>query len=163
MTPTRCLTASMLEPGMRHDARLRFSREQVDQYCALVGDHNAIHRDLDAARERFPDARDIIVPGGLIQTSISALFGTEFPGDGTLGLTFSPERLRRPVYPGDELVVTLEVTRIVRGGIVEMSIDIADPDGNRLSQATAKVVPADDAYRAWWQAHIEPNALQIRR
>ncbi|CRI64725.1 putative Hydroxyacyl-thioester dehydratase type 2, mitochondrial [Thiocapsa sp. KS1] len=155
MTPTRCLTAAMLEVGMRHEARLSFSREEVDRYCALVGDHNAIHRDLDAARVRFPDARDIVVPGGLVQTRISALFGTEFPGDGTLGLTFSPERLRRPLYPGDELVVTLEVARLIRGGIVEMQIGIADPEGNRISEATAKVVAPDAAYRAWWETNID--------
>jgi acyl dehydratase len=155
MSQTRCLTASMLETGMRHEARLSFSRNDVDRYCALVADHNAIHRDLDAARVRFPDAHDVVVPGGLVQTRISALFGTEFPGDGTLGLTFSPERLRRPLFPGDELVVTLEVARVIRGGIVEMKIEVADPQGNRISEATAKVVPPDDAYREWWKAHID--------
>ena len=33
MTPTRCLMAAMLEVGMRHEARLSFSREEVDRYC----------------------------------------------------------------------------------------------------------------------------------
>lgn len=153
MADTQCLTLAMLEPGMRHEARLCFSREQVDRYCALVGDQNAIHRDLEAARVRFPEARDIIVPGGLVQTSISAIFGTRFPGDGSLGLTFSPERFRRPVHPGDELVVTLEVAQILRGGIVEMSIKVTDPEGHRISQATAKLVPPNETYRAWWSAH----------
>jgi acyl dehydratase len=154
MFPTRCLTASMLDVGMRYETRLRFSREQVEQYCALVGDHNAIHRDLDAARLRFPDVRDIVVPGGLIQTTVSGLFGTVFPGDGSLGLTFSPDRFRRPVCPDDELVVTLEVARLLRGGIVEMTISVADPDGSRIGSAVAKLVPPDDAYRNWWLQHI---------
>ena len=155
MTKTRCLTASMLEVGMRYETRVSFSREQVAQYCALVGDHNAIHRDLEAARVRFPDVRDIVVPGGLIQTTVSGLFGTEFPGDGSLGLTFSPDRFRRPVCPGDELHVTLEITKILRGGIFELSVGVTDPEGVRIGSAVAKVVPPDDAYRAWWQAHID--------
>ncbi|MBK1643544.1 hypothetical protein CKO25_02490 [Thiocapsa imhoffii] len=160
MTATHCLTASMIEVGMRHESRLSFSREDVEHYCRLVGDHNAIHRDLAAARVRFPEARDIIVPGGLIQTRISAIFGTAFPGDGTLGLTFVPERLRRPIYPGDDLVITIEVARILRGGILEMRIGVADPEGNRVTEATAKVVPPDDAYHQWWQdqiAHQDTN------
>ena len=41
MKETRCLTASMIEVGMRHEARLRFTHEQVAQYCALTGDANA--------------------------------------------------------------------------------------------------------------------------
>jgi acyl dehydratase len=155
MSPTQCMTGAMLDVGMRHVVELSFTREDVDRYCALVGDHNAIHRDLAAARARFPDARDIVVPGGLVQTRISAIFGTEFPGDGTLGLTFSPERFRKPLFPGDTLVVTLEVARFIRGGMVEMNIAVADPDGNRVSQATAKLVPPDEAYRAWWSENIE--------
>jgi len=154
MKETRCLTASMIEVGMRHEARLCFTHEQVAQYCALTGDANAIHRELEAARVRFPDTPDIIVPGGLVQTCVSALFATMLPGDGSLGLTFSPERFRRPVCPGDELVVTLEVARILRGGIVEMAVTVEDGEGERLSRATAKIVPPDEAYRAWWQAHI---------
>lgn len=151
MGQTRCLTADLLAVGMQHTARLSFSREQVAQYCALTGDTNAIHRDLTAARLRFPDLPDIVVPGGLIQSRISALFATDLPGDGSLGLTFSPERLRRPVCPGDELVVTLTVARILRGGIVEFDIGVADAAGNRITNATARVVPPDAAYRAWWE------------
>ena len=151
MGQTRCLTAAMLAVGMRHTARLRFSREQVAQYCALTGDSNAIHHDLTAARLRFPDTPDIIVPGGLIQTCISALFATELPGDGALGLTFAPERFRRPICPGEELVVTLEVTRIIRGGIIEVDITVADDRGVRISSAKAKVVAPDETYRAWWE------------
>jgi len=155
MPKTQCLTASMLEVGMRYQTRVSFSRAQVDQYCALTGDRNAIHRDLGAARVRFPGVRDIIVPGGLIQTTISGLFGTLFPGDGSLGLTFSPDRFRRPVCPGDELQVTLEIARILRGGIFEMSVSVTDPEGSRIGSAVAKVVPPDDAYRAWWQEHMD--------
>lgn len=155
MPKTQCLTASMLEVGMRYQTCVSFSRAQVDQYCALTGDRNAIHRDLDAARVRFPRVRDIIVPGGLIQTTISGLFGTVFPGDGSLGLTFSPDRFRRPVCPDDELQVTLEIARILRGGIFEMSVSVTDAEGTRIGSAVAKVVPPDDAYRAWWQEHMD--------
>lgn len=155
MAKTRCLTASMLEVGMQREVRLSFSREQVDQYCALVGDHNAIHRELEAARQRFPDATDIIVPGGLIQTTVSALIGTTFPGDGSLGLTFCPERFRRPVYPGEEIGVTLTISRILRGGLVEMEIDVTDADGNPLSKVNTRVVAPDEAYHAWWHENIE--------
>ena len=155
MQKTRCLTASMLELGMCFEARLSFTREQVDHYCLLVGDHNAIHRDLDAARMRFPDSPDIIVPGGLIQTTISALFGTSFPGDGCLGLTFCPERFRRPVCPDEEIDVTLTVARILRGGIIDMDITVVDAEGQPLAVAKSRVVAPDDAYQVWWQENID--------
>jgi len=155
MTRTRCLTASMLSEGMTHEARFAFTREQVSQYCELVGDHNAIHRDLDAARMRFPDSADIVVPGGLIQTTISALFGSLFPGDGTLGLTFCLERFRRPVCPGDEVLVTLRVARILRGGIVDIAIEVQDGGGGPLSSGSARLVTPDQAYQEWWQENVD--------
>lgn len=140
----------MLTVGQTHEVRLSFSRESVERYCALCGDYNAIHRDLEAARRRFPGVRDIVVPGGLVQSTVSGILGTSFPGDGTLGLTFAPERFRKPVCPDDPLVITLEVSRI-RGAIVELSIRLDDADGNPVSSVTAKVIPPDDAYRQWWE------------
>lgn len=155
MQKTRCLTAAQLKVGMRYDARLSFTREQVDQYCLLVGDHNAIHRDLDAARLRFPDTTDIIVPGGLVQTTISALFGTSFPGDGSLGLTFCPDRFRRPIRPGQEIDVALTIERVRRGGFIDMEIKVKFADGEPLANAKARVLAPDEAYQEWWRDAID--------
>lgn len=74
----------MLEVGDRYTTMLSFTADQVEQYCSLSGDRNSIHNNLAAARPRFEGARDIVVPGGLIQISITGIFGTEFPGDGCL-------------------------------------------------------------------------------
>lgn len=150
MTRTQCLTADQIRIGMRHMAKLSFTRDQVDRYCALSGDRNAIHRDLEAARLRFPGVRDIVVPGGLIQISITGIFGTEFPGDGCLGLAFVPERFRKPVCPGDELAVAIEVTK-VRGPLLEVDVTLSDAGGERISSAKAKLLAADAAYRQWWE------------
>jgi len=147
---TECLTAEMMEVGMRQVIRLAFTHEQVAQYCALTGDQNAIHRDLEAARVRFPAIPDIVVPGGLLQTTVSGLFGTRLPGDGSLGLSFTPERLREPICPGQEIEVTLEVTRL-RAGIVELDVSVNDRHGRRITGAKAKVLPPDPAYRRWWE------------
>lgn len=150
MTSTHCHTASMLKVGMSYQETLSFTHEQVAQYCALCGDHNAIHRDLEAARLRFPGVRDIVVPGGLIQIAVTGIFGSRFPGDGCLGLTFTPERFRRPVCPGDEIHVSIQVTKI-RSGLVEVEILIDDAAGSRLATATSKLLAADDTYRRWWE------------
>lgn len=154
-----CLTSAMLQVGQRYGCRLSFSAEQVHRYCALSGDYNAIHRDPAAAALRFPGARDIVVPGGLIQIAVTGIFGTTFPGDGCLGLSFVPERFRRPVFPGDEIVIDIEVTR-VRGPVVEVDVTMTAVDGEAVSAAKAKLLAADDAYRQWWlqqQGAVEPS------
>lgn len=151
LTKTDCLTAAALTVGQRHQVRLRFTRDQVDTYCALTGDANAIHRDREAAQRRFPGVTDIVVPGGLIQSTVSGIFGTSFPGDGTLGLSFIPERFRKPVLPDEEVLVTFEITR-VKGPIIELDLTVTDAQGTRLSSAKAKVLAPDQGYRQWWEA-----------
>ena len=141
----------MLEVGQRYETKMSFTREQVEQYCALSGDSNAIHRDLEAAKLRFPGVRDIIVPGGLVQISITGIFGSRFPGDGTLGLTFTPERMRKPVCPGDEILVNLKVTKI-KGPILEVDISITDARGAKIGAAQSKMIVPDNNYRQWWKS-----------
>lgn len=150
MPKTRCLTAPMLQVGMCHSARLSFTREQVQQYCTLSGDYNAVHHNPEAARLRFPDVQDIVVPGGLVQIAVTGIFGTQFPGDGCLGLTFTPERFRKPVCPGDEIDVEICVTKI-RGPLIEVEIRMKDVQGNPISSAKSKLLAPDDVYRQWWE------------
>ena len=149
MPRTQCLTTSALEVGMRHSARLSFTREQVERYCALSGDYNSIHADPEAARLRFPGAHDIVVPGGLIQISITGVFGTEFPGDGCLGLTFVPERFRKPVFPGDQVTVEIVISKI-RGPMIEVDVTLKDDQDNVISTARSKLIGPDDTYHEWW-------------
>jgi acyl dehydratase len=144
----------MLEVGQRYTTTLSFTAEQVAQYCVLSGDSNSIHSDRAAAKLRFEGARDIVVPGGLVQISITGIFGTSFPGDGCLGLSFVPERFRKPVFPGDEIDVAIEITKI-RGPLLEVDIVLKDRSGQTISTAKSKLLSADENYRAWWLTHSE--------
>ena len=151
MSERKCLAAAMLEVGMQHRQNFCFTREQVETYCALSGDVNAIHRDVEAARLRFPEVTDIVVPGGLIQIVVTGIFGSQLPGDGTLGLTFTPDRFRRPVCPGDTITVTVEVTKI-RRDLVDMDVLVDDAKGTRIGAAKSRLLAPDETYRRWWQA-----------
>ncbi len=151
MINTKCMTADMFEVGNEYTKTLSFSRKQVDVYCELTADRNAIHREPEAAQVRFPGVQGIIVPGGLIQSTVSGFFGTEFPGDGAIGLSFVPERFRSPVCPDDKIEIHFVITRI-RGAVLEVDITINSDTGERLTSAKAKVLAPDDTYRDWWQA-----------
>ena len=154
MAVTQCSTAASIEVGMVHEASFVFSHDEVAAYCKLCGDHNAIHHSVEAAALRFPEARDIIVPGGLIQISITGIFGSQFPGDGSLGLTFTPERFRKPVFPGETIRVRLEVTR-KRGEMIEFDIAVFDPNDEQIGAAKSRLIAPDDGYHAWWSENIQ--------
>ena len=154
MKSTACLTASMIKVGDILERKISFTHHDVINYCNLAKDFNSIHHNIEAARMRFPDIQDIVVPGALLQIAIAGIFGSNFPGDGSLGLTFEPERVKRPVCPGDELTVKLELVR-KKVDMAEFKITIEDMTGFQVSGARSRVLLPDDSYRAWWENQIK--------
>lgn len=102
--------------GARASCALTFTSEAVAQFAALVGDHNPIHLDAEAAA-RTPFGRPI-VHGMFVAGLISAVLGEELPGPGSVYLGQSL-RFGAPVYVGEtvtasvEVIATREAKRIV--------------------------------------------------
>jgi 3-hydroxybutyryl-CoA dehydratase len=96
-----------IEIGQRASLTRVISDDDIEAYAKLTGDHNPLHVDeAFAVRSRFGRR----VAHGLLSAGlISALLGTRLPGPGAIYLqqTF---RFVRPVYPGDTVTATVEVT-----------------------------------------------------
>jgi acyl dehydratase len=86
-----------------------FTLEDVAAFARLSGDENPVHLDADAARSAGFERE--IVHGVLVVSLISRLLGTVLPGPGTI-LLGQELRYRRPVYPGDRLRATVEITNV---------------------------------------------------
>ena len=67
MKSTNCLTSSMIKVGDILEKKISFTHQDVVNYCNLAKDFNSIHHDIEAARMRFPEIRDIVVPGALFK------------------------------------------------------------------------------------------------
>ena len=86
-----------------------FTLEDVTAFARLSGDENPVHLDADAARSAGFERE--IVHGVLVVSLISRLLGTVLPGPGTI-LLGQELRYRRPVYRGDRLRATVEITNV---------------------------------------------------
>ena len=86
-----------------------FEADGVETFADLSGDRNPIH--LAAASAKAAGFEREIVHGALVASLISRLLGTVLPGPGAvlLAQTF---RFLKPVYPGDPLRATVEVTSV---------------------------------------------------
>lgn len=93
--------------GSRSSIEASFSAEDVRRFADLTGDLNALHLDDSEGKRLGFDGR--IVHGMLTSSLISRLLGTQLPGRGTIYLSQSLKFLK-PVYPGDALSATVEVT-----------------------------------------------------
>lgn len=86
-----------------------FLTEEVEAFAEMSLDCNPIHIDLDYAEHSLFGAR--IVHGFLVGSLISAVFGTQLPGEGAIYL-HQEMNFRKPVFHGEEITATVVVTNI---------------------------------------------------
>lgn len=88
-----------------------FTQEQVDSFAALSGDNNPIHLDQAYAEKSIFGRR--ILHGYLGTSVFSKVFGTLFPGHGTIYLKQSLVFLR-PMYADEIYTATFQVVEVFK-------------------------------------------------
>ena len=105
------MTLDELEVGREAVRTRTVTDADIAGFADVSGDHNPVH--LDEAFAQTTPFKGRIAHGMLSAAWISALIAGELPGPGTIYLQQSLS-FRRPVRPGDEVVVRVAVTAIDR-------------------------------------------------
>lgn len=74
----------MIELGSVHSKEFSFSQDQVDAFAKITGEDNPIHINDEYAKQSIFKRR--IMHGFLTGSIFSKVFGTLFPGEGTVYL-----------------------------------------------------------------------------
>ncbi|HZQ41449.1 MAG TPA: MaoC family dehydratase [Rhizomicrobium sp.] len=98
-----------LRPGMSATATRTVTEHQVQLFGEATGDMNPVHFDEDYARKTLFRGR--VAHGVLSIGFISALIGTELPGEGTIFVSASIV-FKSPVRIGDDVVTTVTVREV---------------------------------------------------
>lgn len=99
----------MLNIGDTASLSKTFTDEDVRAFAAISGDQNPVHLDEEyAAKTQF---KKRIAHGMLTAGLISAILGTQLPGEGTiyLGQTIN---FKAPVYLDDTITATVTVVKM---------------------------------------------------
>jgi len=131
--------ASARPPDLRVGQRAVLSRTiaqaDIQAFAAITGDDNPLHLDEAFARSsRFgrPIAHGLLAAG-----LISAALGTCLPGPGAIYLS-QTLAFRRPVYPGDTVTATVEVTAYREDkGIVTLRTTCTNQAGETVIEGEA--------------------------
>ena len=103
-----------------------FTQDEVNRFAEVTGDKNPVHTDAAyAAKTLF---RKPVMHGMLGAALFSKVFGTLFPGEGTIYLKQSLNFLK-PMYPDTEYEAVFTVREVVKDknrAIVETVIKNAD-------------------------------------
>lgn len=95
-----------IKEGQTYEKTFSISSDQVKGFAELTGDKNPIHLDEDYAKAcGFPKP---IVHGFLSASIFSRIFGTEFPGEGTVYLSQAMS-FKAPIFPGEPLAAEMTV------------------------------------------------------
>lgn len=99
----------MLKIGDRASLSKTFTDEDVRTFATISGDKNPVHLDENYAAQTPFKKR--IAHGMLTAGLISAILGTQLPGEGTiyLGQTIN---FKVPVYLDDEITATVTVIKL---------------------------------------------------
>jgi 3-hydroxybutyryl-CoA dehydratase len=124
-----------LKPGMSASMTRVVTEHHIQLFGEATGDMNPVHFDEEYARKTVFRGR--VAHGALSIGFISALLGTQLPGDGSIFLSASIV-FKIPVRIGDTVVTTATV-REVNGRSVIMDC-VCTVDGRLVLESEANVL-----------------------
>lgn len=99
----------MIEAGTTYNHTFRFTQKEVELFAQVTGDKNPVHLDADyAAKTMF---KRPIMHGFLGGSVFSKVFGTLFPGQGTIYLKQSMAFMR-PMFVDTDYEVKMTVKEV---------------------------------------------------
>lgn len=98
-----------IQPGQQYEVSIQYSQEQVNAFMEVTGDRNPLHHDAEYAGQTI--FKRPIIHGFLSASVFSKIFGTSFPGEGTIYLSQSLNFLR-PMYVDQPYRAVVEVTEL---------------------------------------------------
>lgn len=128
----------MFDTNQEYTHEFSFSQEEVNRFAEVTGDKNPVHTDADyAAKTMF---KRPIMHGMLSASLFSKVFGTLFPGEGTIYLKQSLNFLK-PMYVDTKYQAVFTVKEVMRDknrAVVETIIK--NPDGLVCTSGEATVM-----------------------
>ena len=127
-----------LKQGDKYTEKVRFTQENVNTFAQITGDNNPIHLDAEyAAKTPFEKP---IVHGFFAGAVFSKVFGTQWPGEGTIYL-FQDMSFTAPVFVEKDYVARFEILEIDSAkhrGVVQCALE--DSDGKPVILGQAKLL-----------------------
>ena len=125
----------MLEQGQVYTVKFSFNQENVIAFAEVTGDKNPVHLDETYAASTI--FKKPIVHGMLGASLFSKVFGTMFPGEGTIYLSQTLNFLK-PMYVNENYEAVFEVKEIIlEKNRAIISTSIKNQEGKSLMSGEA--------------------------
>lgn len=105
---------------------IRFTQERVNLFAECTGDNNPIHLDMEYA-EKTPFKKPI-VHGFFAGSVFSKVFGTQWPGEGTIYM-FQEMAFLAPIFVEEDYIAKFEVIEVneeKHRGLIKTTLETKD-------------------------------------
>ena len=127
-----------LNVGMTESFKVLITEEMLDAFKGITGDVNPLHNDEEFAKAKGHPGR--VAYGMLTASFLSTLAGVYIPGERSL-IQQVETKFAKPVYIGDELTVTGEITELVESvQRLELKVTITNQDGKKVLRGTMGIL-----------------------
>ena len=127
----------MIKTGDTYTHEIMFKQVDVDMFAKISGDNNPVH--IDAEYAATTPFKRPIVHGFFSAAVFSKVFGTLFPGEGTIYLSQDMKFLA-PVYVDHQYIAKFEVQSVdTDRHIGKIVCSLEDADGKVYISGTAKL------------------------
>lgn len=135
-------TFAEISPGMKASFEKEITLEMENGFREISGDDNPLHRDDEFAREagggKFPGHA---VFGMLTASFYSTMAGMYLPGKYSLIHSFDEISFLKPVFVGDKLTITGEVTgKEETLNLIHLKVTIRNQNNKLVSRARMKIL-----------------------
>ena len=127
-----------LTVGMTESFKVLITEEMLEAFKGITGDVNPLHNDEEFAKAKGHPGR--VAYGMLTASFLSTLAGVYIPGERSL-IQQVETKFAKPVYIGDELTVTGEITELVESvQRLELKVTITNQDGKKVLRGTMGIL-----------------------
>ncbi len=123
--------------GQTEEFRVTVTQQMQEDFSRITGDVNPLHTDEDFARKKGYKGR--VVYGMLTGAFLSTLAGMYLPGERSL-IQAVELKLRKPVYPGDELTVSGTVSdKSDAVQTITVKVTITNGNGEKVARGQMQI------------------------
>lgn len=124
--------------GYQFEHSFEFSQDNVVRFAEVTGDHNPIH--LDPAYAASTPFQKPIMHGFLSGSIFSKVFGTIYPGQGTIYLE-QQMMFKRPMFAGQRYTAKFVIKEVEADkGLITVDCSIAGVDDKVCLQGVARLM-----------------------
>lgn len=127
--------------GQKESFTVTITEAERDKFREITGDVNPLHNDPEYAKSM---GHDKCVAFGMLSASyLSTLAGVYLPGKNSL-IQKTEVNFRKPVYVGDTLTITGEVSdKSDTFKVIEVKVDIKNQDGIKVVRGKMEIAVAE--------------------